>query len=38
MNNDVIGGFSTVYLYHGFDERDTLGKDYYQDDMICIYG
>lgn len=38
MNNDVIGGFSTVYLNHGFDERDTLGKDYYQDDMICIYG
>ncbi len=29
MNSDTVGGFSIVYLKHGFD---------CQDDEICIYG
>lgn len=38
MNNDTIGGFSHVYLHHGFDERDKYGEDYFEEDSICIYG
>ena len=38
MNLDTIGGFSRVYLHHGFDEREKYGEDYYEDDSICIYG
>ena len=38
MNSDIIGGFSHVYLHHGFDEREKYGEDYYEDDNICIYG
>ena len=38
FNNNIIGGFSTVYLHHGFDLREEYGEDYYQDDQICIFG
>ena len=38
MNSNTIGGFSHVYLHHGFDEREKYGEDYYEDDSICIYG
>ena len=38
MNNNIIGGFDTVYLHHGFDLREEYGEDYYMDDTICIYG
>lgn len=38
MNNDIIGGFDTVYLHRGFDLREEYGEDYYMDDTICIYG
>lgn len=38
MNENIIGGFSHIYLHHGFDERETYGEDYYQDNTICIYG
>ena len=38
MNTDTISGFSRVYLRRGFDERETLGQDFYEDDVICIYG
>lgn len=38
MNNNEIGGFSHVYLHHGFDEREKYGEDYYEDNSICIYG
>ena len=38
MNSNAIGGFSHVYLHHGFDEREKYGEDYYEDDSICIYG
>lgn len=38
MNNDIISGFSRVYLNHGFDEREKYGEEYYEDDTICIYG
>lgn len=38
MNANVIGGFSIVYLHHGFDDREEYGEDYYMDDQICIYG
>ena len=34
FNNDAIGGFSHVYLHHGFD----YGEEYYEDDSICIFG
>lgn len=32
----LIGGFSHLYLHHGFDEREKIGEDYYEDDSICI--
>ena len=38
FNNDAIGGFSHVYLHHGFDHREEYGEEYYQDDQICIFG
>ena len=38
MNSNIIGGFSHIYLHHGFDERENYGEDYYEDDSICIYG
>ena len=38
MNSNTIGGFSHVYLHHGFDEREKYGENYYEDDSICIYG
>ena len=38
MNSNTIGGFSHIYLHHGFDEREKYGEDYYEDDSICIYG
>ena len=38
MNSNTIGGFSHVYLHHGFDEREKYGEKYYEDDSICIYG
>lgn len=38
FNNDAIGGFSHVYLHHGFDLREEYSEDYYQDDQICIFG
>lgn len=38
FNSNVIGGFSTVYLHHGFDHREEYGEDYYMDDTICIFG
>lgn len=37
VNSEIIGGFSHVYLHHGFDEREKYGEDYFQDDTICIY-
>ena len=36
-NDNTIYGFSTVYLNHGFDEREKYGKNHYKDDTICIY-
>ena len=38
FNNDVIGGFSHVYLHDGFDYREEYGEEYYEDDKICIFG
>ena len=38
FNNDCIGGFSHVYLHHGFDYREEYGEEYYEDDKICIVG
>lgn len=38
FNNNCIGGFSHVYLHHGFDLREEYGEDYYEDDKICIFG
>ena len=38
MNSNTIGGFSHVYLNHGYDEREKYGEDCYEDDTICIYG
>lgn len=38
MNTNIIGGFSHVYLNHGFDEREKYGEDCYAEDTICIYG
>lgn len=38
MNDDIVSGFSHVYLNHGYDEREKYGEDYYEDDTICIYG
>ena len=33
----LIGGFSHVYLNHGFDLREIYGDDCYEEDTICIY-
>ena len=38
FNNNCIGGFSHVYLHHGFDYREEYGEEYYEDDKICIFG
>lgn len=38
FNSNIIGGFGTVYLHHGFDYREEYGEDYYEDDQICIFG
>lgn len=38
MNSDAIGGFSHVYLHHGYDERERYGENCYEEDCICIYG
>ena len=38
FNSNVLGGFSYVYLHHGFDLREEYGEDYYEDDQICIFG
>lgn len=38
MNLNTIGGFSHIYLHHGFDEKGKYGEDYYEDDSVCIYG
>lgn len=36
MNNNGIGGFSTIYLDHGLGYIEEY--DEYDDDKICIYG
>lgn len=36
INSNTIGGFSKLYLHHGFDEREKYGEDYYEEDSICI--
>ena len=37
-SDNIIGGFSHVYLHHGYDKREEYGdEDYYQDDQICIF-
>ena len=36
-NLDIIGGFGTLYLHHGFDHREECGEQNYMDDTICIF-
>ena len=38
MNSNTLGGFSHVYLNHGYDMREKYGENYYEDNTICIYG
>lgn len=38
MNSNTLGGFSHIYLNHGYDMREEYGENYYEDDTICIYG
>lgn len=37
LNNNCIGGFSTVYLKHGLGKIEGY-EDEYDEDEICIYG
>lgn len=38
LNTNSLGGFSSVYLNHGYDFRKEYGEDYFEDDTICIFG